>query len=250
MLTATRPAALLFALALAGLAALPAGAGTPLLEPRLTLHSLPHQQPQLALTLDACSGKADGRIFSALVANRIPATVFVTARWLRRNPEALKLMLDHPDLFQIENHGNRHIPAVDVPGKVYGLAAAGSAEAVRAEVTAGAGAILAATGRAPRWFRGATARYNSGALHEIAATGEAVAGYSLRADDGAALSAPGVRKRLAAARDGDVILAHVNHPEKPAGEALVQGILALKARGYLFVRLGAPPAAPLSHRGS
>jgi peptidoglycan/xylan/chitin deacetylase (PgdA/CDA1 family) len=159
-------------------------------------------------------------------------------------------MLAHADLFQIENHGARHLPAVDYPARIYGLAAAGSPAAVIAEVEAGAAAVTAATGRTPQWFRGAAARYSQGALAEIAATGETVAGFSIRADDGATLSAAGVEKRLAAAQDGDVIIAHVNHPEKAAGDGLVKGLLALKARGYLFVKLGAPPRPVAVHQGS
>ena len=241
---------LLVVLALTALPGVPVHARPALLEPALRIEGAAHQQPHLALTLDACGGREDQRIFSALVANGIPATVFVTARWLRRNPDTLKLMLNHPDLFQIENHGGRHIPAVDVPAKVYGIAAAGSPQAVTAEVMAGAEAIQTATGHAPHWYRGATGRYTSGAMAEIAATGEAVAGYSLRADDGALLPARAVERRLSQARSGDVIIAHANHPEKPAGEGVVKGILALKAQGFLFVKLGTPPRAAHPNHGS
>ena len=234
--------ALISGLILASLACVPAGAATPLVEPRLTLgHTSAHQQPHLALTLDACSGKADQRIFQALVASNIPATVFVTARWLKRNAETTALMLAHPDLFQIENHGGRHIPAVDVPMKIYGIAAAGSPAAVEAEVLSGKAAVIAATGRTPLWYRGATGRYNTTAMAEIAQLGEAIAGYSIRADDGATLPAAAVEKRLSKLQDGDVIIAHANHPERPSGAGLVKAVLALKARGYLFVKLGSPP---------
>lgn len=215
-------------------------AGPKLVEPRLTLPVAAGQQPHVALTLDACSGKADDRILNALVQNDIPATVFVTARWLKRNDAALHLMLAHPDLFEIENHGARHLPALDYPGTVYGLAGAGSPAAVKAEVAGGAAAVLATTGRNPQWYRGATGKYSPGALALIIASGESVAGYSLIADDGALLSKSGVARRLAGAKDGDVVIAHVNHPEKPAGEGLVQGILALKSGGYVFVKLGPP----------
>lgn len=243
-------AALLTGLLLAGLAALPAGATTHLTEPRLTVpHNYPRQQPYVALTLDACSGKTDQRIISALIDNKIPATVFVTARWLKRNGETVKLMLAHPDLFQIENHGARHVPAVEVPMKVYGIATAGSPQAVKAEIEGGAAAVLAATGREPQWFRGATGRYDTAAMAEIRASGEAVAGYSLRADDGASLPAAAVVKRLATAKDGDVIIAHVNQPGRSSGAGVVEGILALKARGFLFVKLGAPPK-PLAPKAS
>eukprot|EP01030_Chromulinospumella_sphaerica_P021495 gene21495-21438_t len=197
---------ILSGLILLGLTLVPAAAATPLVEPRLTLaHTSAHQQPHLALTLDACSGKADQRIFQALVANNIPATVFVTARWLKRNAETTALMLAHPDLFQIENHGGRHIPAVDVPMKVYGIAAAGSPAAVEAEVLSGKAAVSAATGRTPSWYRGATARYNTAAIAEIAGLGEAIAGYSIKADDGATLAAASVQKRLTKVQDGDAL---------------------------------------------
>lgn len=229
-------------------AALPAAAKTPLSEPRLILpHAAANQQPHVALTLDACSGKADQRIFQALVANNIPATVFVTARWLRRNGDTVKLMLAHPDLFQIENHGARHVPAVDVPMNVFGIASAGSPEAVKAEVDGGREAIIAATGHAPLWFRGATGRYDTAAMAEIRGMGEAIAGYSIRADDGATLSAAAVARRLAGAKDGDVIIAHANQPDRPSGAGVVKGMLALKSRGYLFVKLGPPPRQLAPH---
>lgn len=227
-------------------AARPAAAGTPLSEPRLTLPGS-HQPPHVALTLDACSGKADARIINALVVNSIPATVFVTARWLKRNGDTVKLMLAHPEIFQIENHGARHVPAVDAPMTVYGIATAGSPAAVKAEIEGGKTAIIAATGHAPQWFRGATGRYDTAAMAEIRGMGEAIAGYSLRADDGATLPPAAVARRMAAAKDGDVIIAHVNQPSRPSGAGVVQGLLALKARGYVFVKLGAPPRPATPH---
>ena len=55
-------------------------------------------------------------------------------------------------------------------------------------------------------------------------------------------------RRIAAARDGDVVIAHINQPTHSAGEGVARGVLALKARGVHFVRLSdaeameAPPA--------
>src|SRR4051794_28445996 len=68
---------------------------------------------RVALTLDASSGRTDNRILSALVDNQIPATIFITARWLKRNGKALAILNAHPELFELENHGARHVPAVD-----------------------------------------------------------------------------------------------------------------------------------------
>ncbi len=192
---------------------------------------------RVALTLDACGGGTDGRILSALVENRIPATIFATGVWLRRNAEALAVMKAHPDLFEIENHGARHVPAIDRPLSVYGIAAAGSADAVSREVQGGADAVQDSGLPRPRWFRGATAKYTSNAIAQIETLGFRIAGYSLNADGGSLLGAAATEHRVKAARDGDVIIGHINQPTHAAGGGLVKGILALKARGVTFVLL-------------
>ncbi|TIW02335.1 MAG: polysaccharide deacetylase, partial [Mesorhizobium sp.] len=75
-------------LALSLLAASAGNAAT-LLEPTLHLKTqAPEGRGRVALTLDACGGKTDTRILSALVDNRIPATIFVTGIWLKRNAAA------------------------------------------------------------------------------------------------------------------------------------------------------------------
>ncbi len=207
-------------------------------EPRLTVAKGGNRAaPHVALTLDACSGHVDMRILSVLIEGEIPATIFVTARWLRRNAEALALLKGRPDLFELENHGLNHVPAIDRPGTVYGIATAGSMEAVVGEVENGAKWMAKDGLDAPRWFRGATARYTPAAIAAIEAMGYRIAGYSLNADQGATLPAAAVAKRIAAARDGDVIIAHVNHPERYSGEGVARGIEALKAKGAVFVRL-------------
>lgn len=208
-----------------------------LVEPALRLSPSGDAAGRVALTLDACEGKTDYRILDTLVENRIPATIFVTAKWLKRNGAALAVLRAHPDLFELENHGARHIPAIDRPVKVYGLKAAGSADAVQAEVDGGATALTATGGPAAHWFRGATAKYTPSAIELIHKLGFRVAGYSLNADGGSLLGAATTEKRVAKAKDGDVIIAHINQPTHAAGAGLVKGLLALKARGVTFVRL-------------
>jgi peptidoglycan/xylan/chitin deacetylase (PgdA/CDA1 family) len=153
----------------------------------LALH-LPHaglsDGIRVALTLDACGGRTDTRILSALVENRIPATIFATGIWLRRNPEAVAILKAHPGLFEVENHGARHVPAIDRPVSVYGIASAGSAQAVLQEVMGGAGALVKAGLPEPRWFRGATAKYTPTSMAQIEALGFRIAGYSINADGG------------------------------------------------------------------
>lgn len=209
-----------------------------LVEPRLHVaRSNLAARPRVAVTLDACMGQADERILSTLVRERIPSTIFVTARWLKNNPRVIAVFLQNLDLFEIENHGQNHIPAVDAPVLIYGIAAAGSTEAVHREVAGGADAIRAAGFAPPRWFRGSTARYDLAAIRQIRAMGYRVAGYSLNGDEGSLLGAAAAEKRIAAAKDGDVVLAHINQPTHVAGEGVARALIALKKRGVEFVRL-------------
>jgi len=212
-------------------------AATRLVEPQLKLEKQPKGAvPRVALTFDACMGKTDERILSTLIDNNIPATIFVTARWLKRNDAAIAVFKAHPDLFEIENHGAMHVPAVDQPVSIYGIPAAGSPKAVEAEVAGGAAAIEE-QGLTPHWFRGATAKYSLSSIGQIRQMGFRVAGYSVNGDGGSLLGASAAEKRIAASKDGDVIIAHINQPAHAAGTGVVKGILDLKARGYAFVRL-------------
>lgn len=233
---------------------LPFNAGAaPLVSPSLHLHPAGNAAPRVALTFDACSGSTDERILRALVDNRIKATIFATAGWLKRNGATVEILNAHPDLFEIENHGARHLVAIDWPTRVFGVKAAGSPDALREEITAGAKAVEAATGRIPHWYRGATAEYSKGAEAIIADMHYRLAGFSLLGDGGAQYSSARTAKIIANAADGDVIIAHINQPGRPAGAGVVAGILALKAKGFEFVTLedGVPPAPhhPRMHVG-
>jgi peptidoglycan/xylan/chitin deacetylase (PgdA/CDA1 family) len=191
----------------------------------------------VALTFDACTGKVDERILQVLIDNKIHATIFVTARWLKRNPQAIEQIKANKDLFEIENHGAQHLPAVDMPMDVFGIAAAGSPDAVAAEVEDGAAKVQEVFDNWPHWFRGATAQYNSSAIELIKELNFDVAGFSLSGDGGASFSTAHAARVIAAAKNGDVIIAHINQPLKPAGAGVAEGILQLKAQGFEFLKL-------------
>jgi peptidoglycan/xylan/chitin deacetylase (PgdA/CDA1 family) len=224
-----------FALAL-GLTAPALAAPGKLDEPVLRLPPSP-AAPRVALTLDACDGQVDARILDLLIARNVPATIFASGKWIARNHEALAQLLARPDLFEVEDHGARHVPAVSIPTTVYGLRAAGSRKAVAWEVVVGAADLIAAGAPMPDWFRGATAEYDPAAEAEIAALGLRLAGFSVNGDGGATLSAAVARANFDAAPDGAVIIAHLNQPHRAAGAGVAEGIADLLDRGVRFVRL-------------
>ena len=194
--------------------------------------------PRIALTLDACSGKFDDDLITFLINNHIPTTIFATKKWLLKNPAGVAIIKAHLDLFDVENHGEKHIPAVIGKGKsVYGIPGEPDILHLRREVTEGARAITEIIGVAPRWYRGATAEYDALAVDEIGKMGYRIAGFSINADSGASLSRKAIVKRLKHVKSGDVIIAHMNKPASDSAEGLSIGLLELLREKYVFVRL-------------
>lgn len=195
--------------------------------------------PRIALTFDLCMGKTDRRIFDILIAEKIPATLFVTARWLVKNPDAIAQIKAHPELFEIGNHGQNHIPAIDEPGTIYGLKTAGNLRAVCEEVEGGAQAIEKSglTSQFKPFYRGAAARYTTRSLKLIEDLGFHVAGFSINGDQGASLSASMVLRRLKTAKDGDVTIAHMNQPTRASGAGVAEALHDLKKQSMHFVTL-------------
>lgn len=103
-----------------------------------------------------------------MVEEKNAVTFFITSRWLQHNQPAMDIMPAHTHLFQIENHGARHVPAITTVATMYDSKTAGS----------------------------------------------------LDADMGAWVSAGSTEKRILNARDGDVIIVHVNQPTSQAVKAV------------------------------
>lgn len=202
-------------------------------------HLVLSETPQaVALTLDACSGKFDQKLGDFLVQERIPATLFVTQKWLDSNPQATAFLQKHLDLFEVENHGARHIPAVIGAGKkVYGIAGHSDIVHLQHEVENGAKAIEKIFHTPVRWYRAATARYDAESLAEIEKMGFQIAGFSVNVDAGATLSAHSIGKRVRQAQAGDVLLAHINKPASGTAKGLAGSLLELRQNGLVFVRL-------------
>ena len=197
-------------------------------------------RPILALTLDACGGRKGTSYDSGLIAflreNNIPATIFVTSIWVRNNPDILRELAADP-LFEIAAHGLRHKPCSVNGNSVYGIKGTASFDELVREVEGNARDIFEATGKRPRWFRSGTAYYDDVAVQVIRDLGLGIAGYSITGDEGATLSAPKVRARTVAAKDGDILLYHLNHPQSGTREGLKQALPLLLEKGCRFVRL-------------
>lgn len=194
----------------------------------------------LALTLDACGspkGKGvDQRLLDVLISEQIPATLFINARWIDANPELFRELAINP-LFEIANHGTWHKPASVNGRTAYGITGTRDPAELVQEVELNARKIAAITGTRPRWYRSGTAYYDEYAVQIAQQLGHEVIGFSLLGDAGATFSAAQVTAAFLKARPGDIIIAHMNHPESGTADGFIAALPQLKKRGFRFVPL-------------
>ncbi len=195
----------------------------------------------LALTFDACGGGVKGsgydeELIDLLRREKIPATLFINARWIRSNPDIFTELSSDP-LFEIANHGFEHKP-LSVNGKeAYGIKGTGNAMEAAWEIEGGAVAIYEVTAIRPLFFRSGTNHYDEVAVRIAGDLVHRVIGCSVNGDAGATNSAQQVLEELLSARPGDIVLMHMNRPEGQTAEGVAEALGILKERGFSFVRL-------------
>lgn len=196
---------------------------------------------QIALTLDACGGSPrssqyDEALIHFLIQNHIPATLFINARWIDSNPAIFKMLASNP-LFEIANHGTRHRPLSTNGKSIYGIEGTHDADEVLDEIKGNEEKIFAITGKRPKFFRSGTAYYDEIAVSEAHRHGVEIGGFSILGDAGATLSAEEVERRISSAKPGDIIIAHMNHPESGTREGIMHAVSTLRQEGFEFIRL-------------
>jgi len=196
---------------------------------------------EIALTFDACGGsnkssQVDEKLLNFLIIHQIPATLFINARWIESNLEIFKQLSSNP-LFEIANHGTLHKPLSTQGKSVYGIQGTMNVEEVTAEIEGNNRKIEKITGKRPHFFRSGTAYYGEKAVAIARDLGMEIGGYSVLGDAGATFSASKVTTQLMSAKDGDIILLHMNHPESGTREGVADGVLYLENRGFSFVHL-------------
>lgn len=201
-------------------------------------------QKVLALTLDACGsakGKGiDQKLIDFLVQEQIPATLFINARWIDANPALFRQLAAEP-IFEIANHGMWHKPASINGRSVYGIDGTRDIRELVEEIELNARKIEEITGKRPRLYRSGTAYYDELAVKISNDLGHEVAGFAVLGDAGATYTAAQVRSALLTSKPGDVIIAHMNHPEAGTGPGIMAAVPELRKRGFRFVKMSEFP---------
>ena len=194
------------------------------------------------LTFDACGGLNgngfDKQIIEYLHHEKIPATLFISGKWIDENFEEF-LVLSADTLFDIENHGLNHRPCSADGESAYGIHGTRNIGEAFDEIEANAWKIKALTGRFPHFYRSATTFVNESCATISAELGiTTVSFHVLGGDAVAGTSASAITDNvIRAVKPGAIVLLHMNHPEHHTSEALQKIIPELKLMGYSFRRL-------------
>jgi peptidoglycan/xylan/chitin deacetylase (PgdA/CDA1 family) len=191
---------------------------------------------QLALTFDACDHASDEPLLDTLQRYDVPALLFVCSKWIDANPGRTEQLAANP-LFDIGNHGTRHVPLSVTGRSAYGIAGTKSADEAVDEVWTNQNRIAALTGTAPSWYRTGTAQYDDVGVQIVHELGLTPVGFTVNADNGATSPAAKVGAAITSAAPGSIVLAHMNHPTSGTGAGVGAAIPAMLASGWEFVRL-------------
>ena len=197
-------------------------------------------QKVLALTFDACGGPKgngyDAKLIDFLIAEAIPAALFISGKWMDANPEVFQTLSANP-LFEIENHGLTHRPCSATGRSIYGIKGTKSVGDIYDEIEGNGLKILNLTGRRPRYYRPGAAYCDEICVEIASALGYEVVSFSVRGDAGATHSKRQVEEALLHSAPGSIILMHMNHPEGATARGVSAVVPELKKCGFTFVKL-------------
>lgn len=196
----------------------------------------------LALTFDACGGPHgsgyDAELIGYLRKKKIPATLFVTGRWIDANYSTF-LELSRDPLFEIENHGFNHKPCSVDGESEYGIHGTKDVPDAFDEIEANERKIARITGRRPVFFRSATAFTDEACARIAGQLGVTMISFDVLSGDAVPNTPVKVIEEsvLTHVKPGALIIMHFNHPEWNTYEALERIVPVLQNQGYSFVRL-------------
>ena len=199
-------------------------------------------QKVVALTFDACGGEKgtgiDKELISFLRKEKIPATLFVTGKWIDSHFSDF-MNLAHDTLFEIENHGLNHRPCSVCGESEYGIRGTANASEAFDEMEANARKIEALTKHRPVYFRSSTAFIDEACVllaHELGIT--PISFQVLSGDAGPNIPKQTIRNNvLKTIRPGAIVIMHMNHPQWNTCEALRDIVHELRKMGYRFARI-------------
>jgi peptidoglycan/xylan/chitin deacetylase (PgdA/CDA1 family) len=215
----------------------------PAVAPEVVKNGL-RRKKKIALTFDACATQGpsqfDERVIRTLIEMQVPATLFLGGKWMEEHPDETMELARHPQ-FELANHTYLHPHLLRE-----------SNERVREELIRTQDMLYTLTGRRATLFRAPYGEVDARVARLGAEAGMIAIQYDLASGD------PDPRissKRLMdyvsdQARNGSIVVMHMNGRGWKTAEALPRIVHRLRKKGYKLVTvselLGHPPALPVS----
>ncbi len=202
---------------------------------------LPHSaEPRIALTFDACGGPGgdgyDDVLIDLLKREKVPATLFLTRRWIIEHPDVAARLAAEP-LFELQNHGARHLPCTVRGLRAFGIKGPEDERGARAEIAGGASAIAKLTGTSPRFYRPGTGYFEPACVEVVHASGARPLGFTVAGDAGGSFARARIARAVGEAPPGAIVLLHMNQPNHEIADAVRDALPRLRARRVVLVRL-------------
>jgi len=187
---------------------------------------------EIALTFDACPttlpDEYDEKVIELLLREKTPATLFLSGRWVEKNPEKAKFLATQPQ-FEIANHAFWHPHLLEKDD-----------ERILRELKRTQAIIKKTTGRTPSYFRPPYGEVDE-RLAAIAKTaGLTTIQYDIASgdpDEGLSLQRI-VRSVLRDAKGGSIIVFHMNRKGVHTAAVLPDIIDGLRKQGFTLVTVG------------
>jgi peptidoglycan/xylan/chitin deacetylase (PgdA/CDA1 family) len=201
------------------------------------------EEKLIALTFDACGRTPEGSklnkaLIDFLVSKKIPATLFISGLWLDKNKSSVT-ELSRNRLFEIENHGLKHKPASVKGQHGYGIKGTKNISEFVDEIELNARKIEDITGRRPIFYRPGTAFFDDIAVMITYDLNHTPLNFSINPGDADQNLKPEYLASyiLKSARNGSIVIMHMNHPENNTLKTLEIAVPVLIKKGYRFVKL-------------
>lgn len=204
----------------------PSGRFQPI-DPVVIFHG-PRDLKVIALTFDACPtaqpSRYDERITNILIETKTPATLFLGGKWMEEEPEHTRQLASHPQ-FELANHTYQH-PHLNTM----------SDDSIRRELQRTQDVMDSLTGKRPTLFRPPYGEYNDRVVRVAAELGLKTIQFDLASGD----PDPGFTKEklisyvTSMAKNGSIVVMHINRRGWHTAEALPEIIARLRGRGFEF----------------
>lgn len=209
----------------------PNGQKTPGILTHLNLRS-----KNIGITLDACSGDYDKDLIDFLIAQKVPATLFLAGPWIKKHPEEARQLAANP-LFEIGIHGYHHLACTLSDPFVYGAKSTKNENEMRDEIALAGQLVFKLLGIRTKYYRPGTGMADEKCVEVARNLGYQVVGWNINGDWGATASQNRVLKNWLSVSPGSIVISHMNHPESETAKGIALAIPELFKRGYRFVQL-------------